>query len=67
MTQEEADRAVAEFNKRIAPVENAFMVYVEAYKLLGYGRMIQMIQAKWDDELSVPRRASDANTCRDVP
>lgn len=67
MTQEEAERAIAEFNKRISPVENAFMVYVDAYKLLGYGRMIQMIQAKWECELSTPRRAVDANSSRDVP
>lgn len=57
MTNEEAKRAIAEFNRRIEPVETAFMVYVEAYKTLGYGRMIQMINEKWSAELSQPRRS----------
>lgn len=57
MTDDEAKRAIAEFNSRIEPVEKAFMVYVEAYKSLGYGRMIQMIREKWDAELSRSRKA----------
>lgn len=57
MTNEEAQRAVDEFNKRIAPVEDAFMVYVDAYKALGYGRMIQLINKHWEIELSRSRRA----------
>lgn len=57
MTQEQAQKIVDEVNRRLKPVEDAFMAYVDAYKVIGYGRMMQMIQVRWDAELKKDRNA----------
>lgn len=49
---EEAGRVVEEVNRRLKPIEDAFMGYVSAYHVIGYGRMIQLIQEHWNSQLA---------------
>ena len=58
MTQEEADAIVNEVNRKLKPIEDAFMAYVYADKVIGYGRMIQLIREHWDKELGLKRTVS---------
>lgn len=72
MTAEEAQRIIDEFNRKIKPAEDAFMAYVFAYRTLGYGRMIQLIQAHWDNEIGIQRQVNisegdSKGYVRDVP
>lgn len=77
MTKEETElmaevqRVCDEVNRKLKPIEDSFMSYVAAYKVIGYGRMIQLIKEKWDSELCQRRTAvfteGDKGYTRDVP
>lgn len=55
---DEAKRVSDEVNRRLKPIEDAFMAYVFAYKVIGYGRMMQLIQEQWCRELGMRRMVS---------
>lgn len=61
MTNEEmlklAQEQCEKFNRMMKPIEDTFMAYATAYKTIGYGRMIQLINEQWRRELDAERIA----------